>query len=391
MKIKNLKIIALILAAIMMFVACDIPGSYTPSLGDNTLPVFTDGPASGTVPDDSSFEVHYIDVGQADAALVKCDNKYMLIDAGNREDSSLIYSYLNKQGITHLEYLLITHGHEDHVGGAAGALNKATVSTAFCSVTEYDSKTFDNFVSTLAKQGKNITVPKHGDTFMLGSAQCQVIGPISASDEPNNTSIVLKITYGNTSFLFTGDAEIVEENEILDAGYDIKCDVLKVGHHGSETSTGYRWLKAAAPTYAVISCGKDNSYGHPHEGPLSKLRDADVKVYRTDMQGTVICKSDGTNITFVTDKNSAADTLTGAGAGGNHTETSEPDSGTNATEGDQNPADKFTYILNTNSGKFHYPDCSSVEKMSEKNKQEITATREEMIQSGYSPCGSCDP
>lgn len=266
----------------------------------------------------SVFQIHYIDVGQADAALVVCDDHAMLIDGGNREDSSLIYSYLEQHGITHLDYIVCTHAHEDHAGGLAGALNYASVDVAYAPVTSYDSKAFSNFVKYLEKQGVEITVPSHGDTFSLGAAVVQILGPISPSDEPNNTSIVLRISFGRTSFLFCGDAERDEENEILDWGYDVKCDVLKVGHHGSNTSTGYRWLREAAPEYAVISCGKDNSYGHPTEGCLSKLRDAEVTVYRTDMQGTLVCTSDGKNLTFSVERNPNIDTLAGAGTGGNH-------------------------------------------------------------------------
>lgn len=326
-------------------------------------------------------------MGQADAALVLCDDKSMLIDGGNAEDSNLIYTYLKNLGISYLDYVICTHAHEDHVGGLSGALNYATAGTAYCPVTTYTSKVFRNFKACLDKQSVSITVPTHGDTFPLGSADCQVLGPIHASDEPNNTSIVLKIEYGQTSFLFTGDAETEEEHDILDAGYDISCDVLKVGHHGSDTSTSYQWLREADPEYAVISVGQGNSYGHPTENTLSKLRDAEVTVYRTDIQGDIICTSDGATVSFTVSRNADADTLAGAGAGGSHTTepttqpTTEPSIDTYAT----------TYILNTSTHKFHYPSCSSVKQMSEKNKEEVTCTRDELIEQGYDPCGRCDP
>lgn len=243
--------------------------------------------AVNAVEEDSSFEVHFIDVGQADAALVLCDDSAMLIDGGNAADSNLIYSYLKKLKVKELDYIVCTHAHEDHVGGLAGALNYATVDTALCPVTSYDSKAFKNFVKYLDKQDVEITVPEAGDTYELGSAEFEILGPIEIDeDDPNNTSIVLRIVYGETSFLFTGDAGRDEESDILDEDYELESTVLKVGHHGSDTSTSYKFLNEVLPKYAVISVGEGNSYGHPTEDTLSRLRDADVKVLRTDMQAT---------------------------------------------------------------------------------------------------------
>lgn len=338
-------------------------------------------------PENSTFAVHYIDVGQADAALVLCDGKAMLIDGGNAEDSNLIYSYLKSHSIDHLDYIVCTHAHEDHVGGLAGALNYASVGTAYCPVTSYDSRAFESFVKYLGNQGVNITVPSHGDNFSLGSAECQVLGPIYSSSDPNNTSLVIKIVYGNTSFLFTGDAERDEEQDILNAGYDISCTVLKVGHHGSDTSTSYVWLRSAAPSYAVISVGKGNSYGHPTEDVLSRLRDADVTTFRTDMQGDIICISDGTTVTFEVERNADAETLAHAGAG-SHQETEPIVVAPAITNSEETGTD---YIGNKNTKKFHYDWCSSVDQMKESNKYYYTGTRDEMIAKGYEPCKRCDP
>lgn len=367
---------------------CTIPSSEsaTEEFTDPTDTSVPDATAPSTapsivVPQNSSFEVHYIDVGQADAALVLCDGHAMLIDGGNSADSSLIYAYLKQRNITFLDYIVCTHAHEDHVGGLAGALNYASVGTAFAPVAEYDTKAFQNFTKYLSNSGVSITIPNHGDTFDLGTANCQIIGPVYPTDEPNNTSIVIKITFGETSFLFTGDAETEEERSIIDQGYDISCTVLKVGHHGSDTSTSYLWLRESSPDYAIISVGADNSYGHPTEATLSKLRDADVKTFRTDMQGHVVCTSDGKSVSFSVERNPEANTLIGAGNGGNHT-TGDPDDSIST---------EASYILNTNTKKFHYPNCSSVDQMSDKNKQEVTSSRDEIIDQGYSPCGRCNP
>ena len=352
------------------------------------------GVAVPPVATDSKFEVHFIDVGQADAILVLCDDASMLIDGGNADDSSLIYSYLKKQSIDYLDYIICTHAHEDQVGGLAGALNYAKVGTAYCSVTSYDTRAFQSFVKYLGNQGKQIEVPQAGDTFSLGSATVKVLGPINNNADPNNMSIVLRVVYGQTSFLFSGDAEREEEQDILNAGYALQSTVLKVGHHGSDSSTSYPFLREVMPTYSVISVGEENPYGHPTENTLSRLRDADVKVYRTDMQGDIICKSDGKNVQFTVSRNADANTLGNVGS----RETTYQDNQNTSTgldetigSADTQKTSASSYILNKNSHVFHYPYCSSVGKMSEKNKVYFEGTRDEAIAQGYKPCGVCHP
>jgi len=314
---------------------------------------------------DSGLTVYFIDVGQADSTLIVCDGETMLIDGGNAADSDLIYSFLRSHGVKRLDYIVATHAHEDHVGGLSGALNYATADTALCPVTEYDSRAFNSFDKYLGEQGKVITVPSHGDAFKLGGADVMIVAPVQKFDDPNNTSIVMKITYGSTSFLFTGDAERESEQAILEAGYDISATVLKVGHHGSDTSTTYPFLREIMPQYAVISCGDGNSYGHPHENTLSRLRDADVVLYRTDMQGTVTCRSDGRTVSIEVERN--ADAVT------NPTVLSE---------------DEDYYIGNTNSMKFHRPSCSGLP--AEANRV-LFDTRGAAVSAGYDPCGRCKP
>jgi competence protein ComEC len=325
-----------------------------------------DAPPSPTADNTSGFTVYYIDVGQADSALVVCDEHSMLIDGGNVADSDLIYTFLKNHKISHLDYIVATHAHEDHCGGLAGALNYATVDVALAPVTSFDSKAFANFTKYLGEQGVEITVPSPGDTFQLGSAGVRILGPLKETPEVNNTSIVLRIEYGATSFLFTGDAEREEEADILAAGAYLASTVLKVGHHGSETSSTYPFLREIMPTYAVISVGADNTYGHPGENTLSRLRDADVTVYRTDIQGTVTCVSDGKTVSFTTERNGAVPT----------NPTVKP------------PTAEAYYIGNLNSQKFHRPSCSGLP--SEKNR--ITfATRVLALTAGYEPCGICQP
>ena len=255
------------------------------------------------LPENSSFQVHFIDVGQADAALVICDGDTMLIDGGNVADSDVIYTYLKKYNITHLNYIVSTHPHEDHVGGLAGAVEYASVGVAYSPVTTFTTSAFNNFKNALYRRGVNLSVPSVGTHFDLGSASCQILAVNTDSKDTNNTSIVLRIVYGETSFLFTGDAEKEVEDALVDSNFALKSTVLKVGHHGSYSSTSYVFLREVMPQYAVIPVGKDNDYGHPHDIVLSRLRDADVTLYRTDMHGDVICTSDGKTVSFQTAKN----------------------------------------------------------------------------------------
>ena len=176
------------------------------------------------------------------------------------------------------------------------------VRTLYSSVTSSSNGAFQRVMRAAETANLAITVPNVGDTFSLGSATVTVLGPQKHYSDVNNQSLILRVDYGSNAFLFTGDAEYESETDVLDAGEDVRCDVIKAGHHGSRTSTGYRLLYEAQPKYAVISCGADNEYGHPHDDTLSRLRDADVIVYRTDLNGTIVCRSDGVNLTFTTEK-----------------------------------------------------------------------------------------
>ncbi len=314
-----------------------------------------------TAPD--CMEVHFIDVGQADCILVCAQGETMLIDGGNMADSSLLVAYLGELGIDYLDYVVCTHAHEDHVGGLSGPLSQMGAGVVMSPVLEYDSVAFENFVKYTQAQGLELTVPQPGDSWSLGEAEVTVLAPLAEYSDANNTSIVLKVVHGENSFLFTGDAERESEEDMLAAGIDLSATVLKVGHHGSDSSTGYQFLYEVNPQYAVIMVGEDNSYGHPTDAVLSRLRDSDVTVYRTDMQGTIIALSDGTSLSFSAEKNSDIDTNPGE-----------------VTQG--------VYIGNVNSKVFHSLDCGGLPA---EHNQIYFGSRQEAVDGGYTPCGNCNP
>ncbi len=253
-----------------------------------------------SLPADGSFSVMFLDVGQADSALVQCDGHYMLIDGGNKADSDKIYSVLKKHGVEKLDIVVGTHAHEDHIGGLPGAFSYTTADLTLCPVTDYESEAFDDFAKYAKEKGGGITVPEVGDTYSLGSAKVHVLA-VNSLEYTNDTSIVLRIDYGKTSFLFMGDAEIPAEEVMLYNDMDVEANVIKIGHHGSDTSSGAWLLRRADPQYAVISVGKDNAYGHPSESVLWSLAQEPfpVKVFRTDLDGDIFCISNGTNVQFV--------------------------------------------------------------------------------------------
>lgn len=313
---KRTKLLSIILILIMLFsITGCINNETTPQVDITTITSnVTDKPKTDITPitlgPDSTFEVHFIDVEQADAALILSDNESMLIDGGNPGDSNLIAAYLKKHNIGHLNYIVCSHAHNDHVGGLPGALSVVSVGKVYAPKTESNIEAYQSFKNKVAAQGLTIENPSSGDQFIFGSSTVLFLGPVHEEvSDTNNTSIILKITYGETSFLFTGDAAREEEQSVLEQNYDLSATVLKVGHHGSKESTTYPFLREIMPEYAIISVGK-NGYGHPTEEVLSRLRDADVKVYRTDIQGDIIVSSNGKTVNIKTKRNQNIDSVT---------------------------------------------------------------------------------
>ena len=246
--------------------------------------------------------VHFIDVGQADCALLVCGDEAMLIDGGNAADGGDVRRYLEFLGIEKLNLVVGTHSHEDHIGGLATVLRHIEAETIWISAFTYSNYTVENFLDAAADQNTPVTEVDPGETYTLGGAEITVLGPVQTGyEDVNDLSLVLMVQFGETKFLFTGDMEQLAEGHMLDywgEDFDWHADVLKIGHHGSYSSSGYRLLREVAPTWGIISCGYQNEYGHPHDSTLSRLRDAEVTIFRTDLAGTVIAATDGETLAF---------------------------------------------------------------------------------------------
>jgi competence protein ComEC len=251
----------------------------------------------------SKLKVHFIDVGQGDSILVQFhNNQTMLIDAGTSSASSTVVSYLKQQGVNTIDYLVATHPHEDHIGGMIAVVNEFDINKVYMPKAVHTTQTYEDLLLAIQSKGLTITPARAGlNIIEQGSLKVNFIAPCGTNyDNVNNYSAVVKIQYGSTSFLLTGDAEDLSEGEMLASGANLQADVLKVGHHGSSSSTTPSFLKAVSPKYAVISCGAGNQYGHPHQVTLDKLTNAGAEIYRTDIHGTIIFVSDGKTLTIET-------------------------------------------------------------------------------------------
>ena len=257
----------------------------------------------------AELEVHFLDVGQGDCAVVVCDGESMVIDGGPRAAAGSVYRYIRDGlGLTHIDYAVSTHPHVDHVYGLSAVLNAAPADLLLTPVLEWDSKAFEYVMKYAGRQGTEIAVPQEGDVLRLGGATVTVLHcwpEAAAQGRTNDMSIVLRVDYGKTSFLFTGDAEDWSEYMMIDRDACLKANVLKVSHHGSNTASTMEFLKAVSPEYTVVSVGADNEYGHPHGAVLARLESLHCTVLRTDLLGTVVMRSDGESIR-IREKKSAA-------------------------------------------------------------------------------------
>jgi competence protein ComEC len=334
-------------------------------------PSNTDEPATPS----GQLKVHFINVGQGDSIMIQLPGgQTMLIDAG---PSDSVVSYLNQQNIKKINYLVATHPHADHIGGMAAVIRAFDIEKIYMPRASHTSQTYEKVLLAIKAKGLKILSAKAGTTVLdQDGLKVNFVAPCGSSyNNLNNYSAVIKIQHGNTSFLLTGDAEAESEQQMLASGANLKADVLKVGHHGSSSSTTQAFLTSVSPKYAVISCGAGNQYGHPHQEVLSRLSSAGVKIYRTDTNGTVIFTSDGKILTVKTLGGSIQPRAPTSSAPDNKSSQS-----TAQTSGN--------FIGNKNTKKFHRPSCSSLP--AEKNRVYFK-TRDEAVSAGYVPCKRCNP
>lgn len=326
---------------------------------------------------EGALSVHYIDVGQGDSILIGQNHHYMLIDAGENDQGEVVLKYLKSQGVDSLEYVVGTHPHSDHIGGLDDVIEKFIVDNIILPKVVHNTKTYKDVLTAVSKKGLKITPPISGKEFLLGDAKITILAPNSSEyDEINDYSVVLKVEYGNNSFLFTGDAEKTSENEMLQIyGSKLKCDVLKVGHHGSTTSSTEDFILAVNPKFAVIQVGLNNDYNHPHNEILDRL--SDVKIFRTDIIGSIIAVSDGNNIDIITDIKSDSDEASVENNSEDELSSSEPI-----------VIEDTIYIGNKNSKKFHKDSCDNLPNQSNRV---YFDDRDEALKEGFEPCKTCNP
>lgn len=357
------------------------------------------------------LEVHYIDVGQGSATLLKSGRHAMLIDTGDSDQGTKIQLYLTKQGVENLDYLVLTHPDADHIGGAPVIITKFGIGQLFLSNYEKDNKTTQKVRDAMQYKGLTASGCQVGDTYTLGNASFTILAPVKEYADSNNASIALMVQNGNNRFLFTGDCEAEAEADLIASGADLSADVYLAGHHGSDTASSQAFMDAVSPTYAVISCGEGNSYGHPHAEVLNRFRSMGIQVFRTDEQGSVVAESDGTGITW----NCAPSETWQAGERTKNAQTGaeiQPANETDAAAAQDMPtagqSDAVTlpaqeqkpvvadetpqagnYIGNRNNGKLHKASCSY---LPDPQNQVPFTTREEAVEAGYDdPCKRCNP
>lgn len=332
----------------------------------------------------SDLKVHFIDVGQGDSTLIEKDGHFMLIDAGERDQGQGVVSYLKKQGVGKLDYVIGTHPHSDHIGGLETVIKAFDVEKVIMPEKAHTTKQYERLLDAIEEKGLKITLPEPGTSYELGEASFQIIAPNGKyGNELNNWSVGIRLDYGKNSFVLCGDAEKKAESDMLANGLSLKADVLKLSHHGSSTSSSREFIQRVNPKYAIVSSGKNNDYGHPHKEVLELMKEKNIQVFRTDQLGTIVAVSDGTEITFPGIK---------GGAESSEEVPSEtvPETGSEGKEGERVTQEQ-EYVINTKTHKFHRPSCSSVSSIKAENRSTFNGSREKLVEDGYDACKICKP
>ena len=381
---------------------------------DKTRETSKDGDDSTSM----AFSVHYIDVGQGDCTLVCCNGRSMLIDAGPNDKGTAIQMYLKKQGIEVLDYFVLTHPDSDHIGSADVIITKFNIKKVIMSPYPKENEYWRDVAEAMDYKGYAWFVPKTGEKFDLDKAKVEILQS-KLYDDSNNSSIILRITYGDIRFLFTGDAEMVAENDLEKSGTDIRANVYQAGHHGSNTASSESFVKAVNPEYVVISCGKDNSYGHPHQESLDLFKKLGIRIFRLDEQTNVIAYSDSKTVSWSTSPSDNYEAGTYDGAADNiivpentdneakditkrsktvntfdeNADTSGNEANASENAGASDNEFRFgtapegaSYIGNINNMKLHRADCNSLPKQ---QNQVLFDTLEEAESAGFDKDNQC--
>lgn len=311
-------------------------------------------------------EVHFIDVGQADATLIISNNETILIDTGDIETSNEVVKYIKKLGVEKIDYLVLTHPHSDHIGGAPEVISTFKIGKILMPDKITTSDIFEKTIDTIDIAGYSITIPNQGETYNIGNGTFTILTDqkLDWKDDLNAYSLGVKVTFGENDLIFTGDIEEKGEKKILEK-MSVDAEILKIGHHGSDTSTCNDFLNAVSPEIAIISCGEGNSYGHPHSEIIKKLENNNILYYRTDIEGTIILNIGNNSVNI----NNTSINIS------NNSETTEEVT--------------LNYIININSKKIHLENCNSVTSMSEKNKEYFSGNIDELLNNGYEKCKNC--
>ncbi|MCL5772529.1 MAG: MBL fold metallo-hydrolase [Actinobacteria bacterium] len=333
--------------------------------------------------------VHYIDVGQGDSELIQIPgNINILIDGGPKSSSDKVVLYIKSLGIDKLNIVISTHPHEDHIGGLVSVINSFKVDNVIDTGVNHTSATFKEYLKAVKAKNINYLTPSPGESFDLGTnVKLIVCGPYKRyNSDLNNSSVVVKLIYGSTSFLFEGDAESKEESQLISGGIELSATVLKVGHHGSKTSSTLKFLKKVNPKISVISVGKGNSYGHPAKTTIDNLLSLGSSVYMTDTEGDIIIESDGSDVNVTRGSPyipGSSSTTTTSGSG--QTTTTMGSEETTTTQ-----ASNALFVGSKKSDVYHYPNCGSAKSIKPENLITFNSV-EEAKSAGYRPCKKCNP